>query len=398
MRKRRRGMLVAVVAFVLGAGLILYPYVSDWYHKSQQSEVVAVQATVVEETDDSDLEDARAAALDYNARLLNSRSVVTDPFDATSQRVTTEEYTSLMNLAGDGVMGTLVIPSIDLTMPIYHGTDEETLQEGVGHLEETSLPYGGASSHCVLAGHNGLPSVKIFDRIGELEEGDYFIIQVLGEDHAYRVTGVETVLPEETESLVIEEGRDLVTLVTCTPYGINTHRLLVHAERCDVPQEWLDREAGTAETSAPTVADVAEETPLVQFTLIGLAVAAGLLLAWWLAAKRKKNRERVAMAAGSRAAVVRPVLGVGDARGAAGGGVGVGRGVERAAPGGTAHAGPGGGSHAAAHSQPGGPKHMRTPGSQVAASRVPAPTPAARTRGFVSEVDRVRTKGRHFRE
>lgn len=284
MRAKRVSIVAAVLAFLVGAGLICYPYLSDYVHKQAQAEVAQNQATVVSQASKEDLSAERTAALDYNERLLNSRAVITDPFDFSTTSVSSDEYESLMNLAGDGVMGTIVIPSINVSMPIYHGTSDDILGEGVGHLEETSLPYGGASSHCVLAGHNGLPSVKIFDRIGELQEGDYFILQVLGEDHAYRVTSTETVLPEETDSLVVEEGSDLVTLVTCVPYGINTHRLLVHAERCEIPEEWteLATQGGATTVGKTSVVD----TPLLPFTIIGLAVALGLLVAWRVARRR----------------------------------------------------------------------------------------------------------------
>jgi sortase A len=290
MRAKRVSIVVAALAFLVGAALICYPYLSDYVHKQAQAKVAQSQATVVSQTPEEDLSAERAAALDYNARLLSSRSLITDPFDSSAARVSSDEYESLMNLAGDGVMGTIVIPRIDVSTPIYHGTSDEVLGEGVGHLEETSLPYGGVSSHCVLAGHNGLPSVKIFDRIDELEEGDYFILQVLGEDHAYRVTSTETVLPEETSSLVIEEGRDLVTLVTCVPYGINTHRLLVHAERSDVPDEWAERAAQGGTVSANTTS--LTDTPLLPFTIIGLAVALGLLVAWRVARRRAQAARR----------------------------------------------------------------------------------------------------------
>lgn len=293
--KKRVRLAIAALVFVLGAALIAYPYVSDYMHKQQQHEVVNAYAATVEASNEDELADEMARAQDYNKRLLSSKTIVTDPFDPDTQRVTSEEYESLLNLNGDGVMGTLVIPKIELQMPIYHYTNDEELQEGVGHMESTSLPVGGPSTHCVLAGHNGLPSVKIFDRLDELEVGDYFVIQVLGEDHAYRVTGKETVLPEETESLVVEDGRDLVTLVTCTPYGVNTHRLLVHAERCELPAEWGEKdEANTAVASAEV------EVPLLDFTLIGLAIALGLLTSW-LVVSRKRRRAMKASRGPARA-------------------------------------------------------------------------------------------------
>lgn len=290
--KKRARLAIAALVFVLGAALIAYPYVSDYVHKQQRHEVISVQEEVVDETGDAELADEMVRAQDYNKRLLSSKTVVTDPFDPDAQRVTSEEYESLLNLNGDGVMGTLVIPKIDLQMPIYHYTNDEELQEGVGHMEATSLPVGGPSTHAVLAGHNGLPMVKIFDRLDELEVGDYFVIEVLGEDHAYRVTGKETVLPEETESLVVQDGKDLVTLVTCTPYGVNTHRLLVHAERCELPADWGAEREQTAAASAEA------EVPLLEFTLVGLAIAAGLGVSWAIARRRRAARRAAAASVG----------------------------------------------------------------------------------------------------
>lgn len=284
---KRTRIVIAVIAFVLGVGLIAYPYVSDYVHKQQQHDVVSSQVEAVSSTAAEELSAEMAAAQDYNARLLSSKTVVTDPFDTSAQSVTDGEYESLLNLSDDGVMGTLVIPKIELQMPIYHYTNDEELQRGVGHMESTSLPVGGESTHAVLAGHNGLPSVKIFDRLDELVEGDYFVIEVLGEEHAYRVTSKETVLPDETESLVVQTGRDLVTLVTCTPYGINTHRLLVHAERCEMPAEWNEGDRETTD-----YASTSPEVPLLQFSLLGLAIALGMIASWAISRRVRHRLER----------------------------------------------------------------------------------------------------------
>ena len=217
--------------------------------------------------------------------VLEGRVVVSDPFDPNNSTPSDEEYASVLNLAGDGVMGQLVIPSIGVNLPIYHGVSDDQLLRGVGHLPTTSLPIGGPSTHCVLAGHTGLPSAKILGDIDQLKEGDWFIIRVLGEDHAYRVTSTEVVLPTETQSLVTQDGKDLVTLVTCTPYGVNTHRLLVHAERCDVPQEWLDMQ-DTAD-DVPLLSPADESAPLIVFSLIGLGVGIGLLVLRWAVVRRR---------------------------------------------------------------------------------------------------------------
>lgn len=294
---KKYSTIIAILIFLFGAGLIAYPYASDYLYKQSQHAVAATQQETVSKTDTSALDAERQKAIDYNNRLLAGRTVVTDPFDPDQQRVTDQEYESLLNLNNDRVMGQIVIPKIDLDIPIYHGTDDEELQKGVGHMRGTSLPVGGPSTHAVLAGHNGLPSVKIFDNISKLQKGDWFIIQVLGKDLAYRVTGTETVLPDQTESLAIDEGKDEVTLVTCVPYGINTHRLLVHAERCNVPDEWLSRD------KVPIVPETSvADTPLLPLTLVGVAIALGLLGARALA--KRRSRGKVAVGAGAPAAAV----------------------------------------------------------------------------------------------
>ena len=281
----RARVVGAALAFVLGAALVAYPYVSDYLHKLNQIDVVERQADAVEDTSSEALHREMEASLDYNQRLLANRTVVTDPFDPNNQPVSTEEYWARCNVAGDGVMGSLVIPTLDVTVPIYHGTADDVLQQGGGHLEATSLPVGGESSHAVIAGHNGLPSVRIFDDLHKLREGDYFVIRVLGEDHAYRVTGTETVLPDETDSLVVQEGRDLVTLITCTPYGVNTHRLLVHAERCPVPDEWYAHDAAEANGVTPGATRA-----LLPLTLMGIAIAVGAIAGRVLWGRRRARR------------------------------------------------------------------------------------------------------------
>lgn len=275
-RKVQNRLIVvgAVVALLLGIGLLVYPFVSNALLDSAQGKVLHTQQDAVANSSEEDLSAAREFALQYNRDLVGSRTVVTDPFDETALRPTDGSYDEALNIAGDGVMGTLYIPRIHVEEPIYHTVDDDVLQKGVGHLEETSLPIGGPSSHCVLSGHTGLPSGKIFDDLDRLEVGDYFIIQVLGEDHAYRIYDIETVLPDETQSLVIQPDRDLVTLVTCTPYGVNTHRLLVHAERCDVPAEWLERDA---DETFPSGYSQPMDRTIVPSVLLGLLLAAILI-------------------------------------------------------------------------------------------------------------------------
>lgn len=286
-KRRSRLTVLLALAFVLaGVALIAYPYVSDYLNKVEQAKVASTQQNVVLSTPKEDLSAYLAAAQDYNERLLEGRVRVTDPFDPNQRTTSDDEYMGLLNLAGDEVMGQIVIPKIGVDLPIYHGVTGDGMDHGVGHMPETSLPVGGASTHAVLAGHTGLPSARIFDDLDQLDVGDWFIIQVLGEDHAYRVTSIEIVLPEETQSLAIQDGQDLVTLVTCTPYGVNTHRLLVHAERCDVPQEWLDRD----KTSLPAPVQVARDNPMLALTLIGVAVGLGVVVGLVLAGRHRRKR------------------------------------------------------------------------------------------------------------
>ena len=271
---------------LLGIALILYPYVSDWYYKGKLSSQVKSYDTTVEKQDDSEIAAEMEEAKAYNERLADSYVVVTDPFDPDANVVTYEEYQSLLDVDGNGMMATLYIPKINVALPVFHGTEGDVLESGVGHMASTSLPVGGPSTHAVLAGHNGLPSIRIFDDLDKLEPGDYFIIRVLGEDHAYRVTSTETVLPDETSSLFIQDGKDLCTLITCVPYGINTHRLLVHAERCEVPQEWLDQGSDEVITDSQE----ASRRPLIIFTILGLAIALVLFL---ISRRRSNQRQEV---------------------------------------------------------------------------------------------------------
>ena len=283
-----RGKIVAaVIALLAGLLCIAYPFVSNVVHQGEQRVVVEQSREIVNEADDGLLDAERERAIAYNTQLLSSRAVVTDPFDPDAEKPTDEDYESVLNLAGDGVMATINIPKIHVEFPIYHGTEADTLQRGVGHLEQTSVPIGGESTHCVLSGHTGLPSMKIFDNLDQLEVGDYFVISVLGEDHAYEVTSIEVVLPDETDSLVIEQGRDLCTLVTCTPYGINSHRLLVHAERCELPAEWLDK--GGADF--PSGYSEPPDKALLPSVLLGLLLASLIIGVYVLVSKLRERRD-----------------------------------------------------------------------------------------------------------
>ncbi len=248
---------------VIGICLLAYPSVSNWLAEQSRASVMNNYQEVVQQTDKQDLEAEMLKARAYNENLRKGMAKVTDPFDPNSVQVTDEEYESCLNLADDGVMGELYIPAINATLPIYHGTSDEGLQRGVGHLQGTALPIGGESTRCVLAGHTGLPTTRIFDSLDQVQEGDVFILTVLGEKLAYKVCDIQVVLPDESDALSVQEGRDLVTLVTCTPYGKNTHRLLVTGERCEVPSD-----------DDPSVARSAEWQPSMQEIALYAAIAA----------------------------------------------------------------------------------------------------------------------------
>lgn len=223
------------VLFLLGGiGVFLYPTVSNYLAEKNQTRAIQTYQEAVDEMDTGQLEEAWRQAEEYNENLTGDP--VHDPFMPGSGYALPENYLDVLNV--DGVMGYVEIPKINVYLPIYHGTAEETLRRGVGHMESTTLPIGGTDRHAVLTGHRGLPSAKLFTDLNLLEPGDHFYVHVLGKILAYEVDSIKTVKPDELALLTVEPGRDLVTLITCTPYGVNTHRLLVRGTRVEyVPQE-----------------------------------------------------------------------------------------------------------------------------------------------------------------
>lgn len=217
--------LLIVVVFVAGLSFLLYPTVSNLWNQAHQSRAIATYTEQVEKLDDSSNKEMLKAARKYNKEFLKKA----DHWKLSKKDK--KKYESLLDVSGTGIMGYIEIPKIDCSLPIYHGTDEGALQIAIGHLEGSSLPVGGKSSHCVLSGHRGLPSARLFTDLDQMEEGDTFILNILGHKLAYEVDQIKVVLPEEMSDLEIQEGKDLCTLVTCTPYGINTHRLLVRGHR-----------------------------------------------------------------------------------------------------------------------------------------------------------------------
>lgn len=233
MRKRSKGDLLSTVAIIVGILILLYPTISNFLVERNASRAVSNYDAAVSSLTDERYAQMLAEAHAYNAQLAGLSGIPAAEGGADSGTVDAaalrDSYLQLLNLSGDGMMGYITIPRLDETMPIYHTTEEKVLQVATGHIETSSLPVGGASTHAAISGHRGLPSAKLFTELDKMQIGDIFYVKVLKETFAYQVDQILTVLPEETEALAIEPRADYVTLVTCTPYAINSHRLLVRA-------------------------------------------------------------------------------------------------------------------------------------------------------------------------
>ena len=233
-KKKVITICVAVVAFIIALGITLYPMISTWYNERHQAEVHIHYQEKVEQVDNTKLIEAKELAVAYNQTILPGAQDE-DSFSNEALLNAIEDYAGLLNLAGDGIMGYVEIPKIGVTLPIFHGTNNSSLERGVGHLLGSSLPVGGESTHSVLTAHSGMASQKMFSDLDRMKIGDVFYLDVLGERLAYQVDQIKTVLPYDTTYLQTEIGSDLCTLVTCTPFGVNTHRLLVRGTR--IPYE-----------------------------------------------------------------------------------------------------------------------------------------------------------------
>lgn len=229
-KKRRRGpsisTIVLVIILLTGVGILLYPSVSDWWNSMHATRAIAGYVTAVEDLSGEEREKMLEAARQYNSSLANGVN-----YELTDEEYA--EYLGLLDIGGTGIMGYVQISSIGVNLPIYHSVDEAVLQIAVGHIPGSSLPVGGERTHCVLSGHRGLPSAKLFSDLDQIVEGDTFTLNVMDQTITYMVDQIRIVLPEETDDLAIQDGKDYCTLVTCTPYGINTHRMLVRGRRID---------------------------------------------------------------------------------------------------------------------------------------------------------------------
>lgn len=223
--KKHLSTIILVIILLAGLSLLLYPSVSDYWNSLHQSRAIASYTEAVADLDSEIYEETWDNAVAYNESLWQRANRY---FPTEDEH---EDYESQLDISGSGVMGYIQIPVIDCSLPVYHGTDESVLQIGVGHIESSSLPVGGEGTHCVLSGHRGLPSAKLFTNLDRLIEGDIFMLNIMDETLTYQVDQIRIVLPEETSDLDLVPGADYCTLVTCTPYGVNTHRILVRGKR-----------------------------------------------------------------------------------------------------------------------------------------------------------------------
>ena len=281
--KRKLILILSVLLFMGAVSITAYPMIANYINDKYQSTIRTEYAQEVKAMDDGEIREAQAAATAYNERLLPIR------YDREAVQAAAESYDDFLNLHGSGLMGYVEIPKIDVNLPIYHGTSEEVLQKGIGHLLGSSLPIGGEGFHSVLTGHSGLAGAKLFSDLDQLSLGDRFYLHILGETLAYEVAEINRVLPYETELLLAAPGEDLCTLVTCTPYGVNSHRLLVRGTR--VPYEKTLEEA--LETPKEPVRSTWKENYL-QGLVIGGGSALGAVLlglGLFLLKKRRKRHE-----------------------------------------------------------------------------------------------------------
>ncbi len=279
MKKGALSTAILILVFLIGLSLLLYPTVSDYWNSLHQSRAIAEYAEQVASLNDDLYEQLWDDARGYNEALSHKE----DRYRMTDQEQ--EEYEALLRVSDSGVIGYIEIPLIDCSLPIYHGTDEAVLQVAVGHIAGSSLPVGGVGTHCVLSGHRGLPSAKLFTDLDKLTEGDTFLLHILDETLTYQVDQILIVLPHETDALEIDPKEDYCTLITCTPYGINSHRLLVRGHRVENQEE-----ARTVRVTA----DAMQIEPVIVAPLVAAPMLLTLLIALLIGTHKKKRARRKA--------------------------------------------------------------------------------------------------------
>lgn len=282
--KKKAGNLVICIIFLAGLSLLLYPFVANQWNNYRQKQLISGYEQVVSEKEAAegiDYDAERKKAEDYNEALLPC--VLPDSFALAESSGVDPVYMNTLNIAGDEMMGSVEIPKINIKIPIYHTTEEEVLNKGAGHLEGSSLPVGGANTHAVISAHRGLPSASLFTDLDQMKVGDHFLIHVLDETLCYEVDKISVVKPEDTSALAVEDGQDLVTLLTCTPYGVNTERLLVRGHRVPYVEEEVKEEKTVLSGSSL-------HTNYLLWVFVGLSVTALFVFVLYLKETKLKRR------------------------------------------------------------------------------------------------------------
>lgn len=282
--KKKAGNLVICIIFLAGLSLLLYPFVANQWNNYRQKQLISGYEQVVsdkEAAEGIDYDAERKKAEDYNEALLPC--VLPDSFALAESSGVDPVYMNTLNIAGDEMMGSVEIPKINIKIPIYHTTEEDVLNKGAGHLEGSSLPVGGANTHAVISAHRGLPSASLFTDLDQMKVGDHFLLHVLDETLCYEVDKISVVKPEDTSALAVEDGQDLVTLLTCTPYGVNTERLLVRGHRVPYVEEEVKEEKTVLSGSSL-------HTNYLLWVFAGLSVTALFVFVLYLKETKLKRR------------------------------------------------------------------------------------------------------------
>lgn len=276
--KKRLSTLLFILVFLTGLSLLLYPTVSDWWNSLHQSRAIAGYTQEIANLDDEKYQQLLKDAQAYNETLTRRTGA---RFQLSEKELLA--YNAVLDVSGTGIMGYIEIPVLQTKLPVYHGTGNAALSTGVGHIEGSSLPVGGQSTHCVLSGHRGLPSAKLFTNLDRLVEGDIFLLHTLDETLTYEVDQIRIVKPQETSDLYIEEGMDYCTLVTCTPYGVNTHRLLVRGRRIETIK---------TERTIRVTADAIQIEPLLVAPFAAIPLLLALLVLLLFKTRKKKPKKK----------------------------------------------------------------------------------------------------------
>ena len=279
--KKKLSNIVIILIFVAGLSLLVYPFVANKWNSYRQDRLISNYEKIVSQKSDS---------IDYDAEMKKAKAyndalaphILPDSFiKAENQKSEDKSYTSALNLAGDGIMAIVEIPKIDVKLPIYHTTSEEVLSKAAGHLEGSSLPVGGKDTHAVISAHRGLPSATLFTDLDQVKKGDHFLVHVLNKTLCYEVDSIVETEPDDTSALAVQEGKDLVSLLTCTPYGVNTQRLIVTGHRISYNKSVVNKEKKNGFTTL--------HTNYLLWVIVGLAVTGGFIFIYIKKLKKRNN-------------------------------------------------------------------------------------------------------------